>query len=101
MSEAEAPSTTHNLLMLDEPRVIAIKDGKFTYSFTFSRISQADWERYFNGIYSASRNDGRAQVNTLDLQTAGIELFEEKLTGVAGYSGNFTATPGWQKKIPP
>lgn len=92
---------TAALLPLDEPRVIAIRDGKFTYRFHFSRITQADWEKYFQGIYFTSRYEGKAQVTTLDLDTAGIELFESKLVKAEGYAGDFDTRPGWQKKIPP
>ncbi len=102
--EAEAQSTTtltSNLLMLDEPRVIALVDGKFTYTFKFSRILQSDWEKYFSGIRFTSRNVDKAEETVLDLETAGIELFESKLQSVKGYRGDFTSRPGWQSKILP
>jgi hypothetical protein len=88
------------LLMLDEPRVIALRDGKRSYTFYFRRITQADWLNYFNGLYLATRNDGASQLNTTDVQTAGIELFESTVTKVVGYSREL-ATPADFKKVLP
>jgi hypothetical protein len=89
------------LLPLDEPRVIAIQDGKFTYTFHFARISQADWSQYFNKIIFKTRNDGTKQVTMIEMDVAGIELFESTLQRVEGYSGDFATRQGWQAKIPP
>jgi hypothetical protein len=97
--EAETQNSP-SLLMLDEPRVLAIRDGKLNYTFHFRRILQTDWERYFNGLYVASRNDGAAQLNTTDLQTAGIELFESTVTKVEGYSRVMTTPEDFKKVLP-
>lgn len=96
----EAESTTPTLLMLDEPRVLALREGKRNYTFSFRRIMQADWLTYFSGMYLASSTDGAAQLNTTDLQTAGIELMEATLTKVVGYARELT-TPADFKKILP
>lgn len=89
------------MLPLDEPRVIALKEGKFTYIFRFRRIVQTAWERHFSGIYYTSKNQGNARVDVMDLNTAGIELLEENLESVEGYAGDFMSRPEWKKKIPP
>jgi hypothetical protein len=88
------------LLMLDEPRVIAVRDCNVTYTFHFRRIQQADWERYFNGLYVASSNEGTAQLNTTDLNTAGIELFESTLVKAEGYKNAMDRKEDFWK-IPP
>ena len=98
--EAETPSTTNVLLMLDEPRVIAVRDSNVNYTFRFRRILQTDWERYFNGLYVASSNEGTAQVNTTDLNTAGIELFESTLVKAEGYKNAMDRKEDFWK-IPP
>jgi hypothetical protein len=101
--QAEAAPTNTSasaLLPLDQPRVISIRDGKFTYTFHFARITQADWELYFNSIYWTSKNDGASQVQTFDIDTPGIELFERKLIKVEGYAGaELKKDDFW--KIPP
>jgi hypothetical protein len=101
--QAEAATTNTNtnaLLPLDSPRVISIRDGKFTYTFHFARITQADWELYFNSIYWTSKNDGASQVQTFDVDTPGIELFERKLIKAEGYAGaELKKEDFW--KIPP
>ena len=94
--EAETPDTP-SLLMLDEPRVLAIRDGKFTYTFNFRRIAQPDWEHYFTDLYVASRNEGNAQLNTTDLNTAGILLLESTLTKVTGYAREMTTQEDFKK----
>jgi hypothetical protein len=98
--EAVAPSTTPILLMLDEPRVIALRDGKHIFTFYFRRISASDWDTYFNGIYSSSRNEGGAQVNTNDVNTAGIELVEFTLVKVQGYSKELNKPEDFWKILP-
>jgi hypothetical protein len=97
--EAETPSTP-TLLMLDEPRVIALRDGKRSYIFHFRRITQADWLTYFSGLYLATRNDGTSQLNTTDIQTSGIELFHSTLTKVTGYARELTAPADFKKVLP-
>src|SRR5579864_1222279 len=90
------------MLPLDEPRVITLKDGKFTYTFHFRRITADDWNQFFEGIHSSSRQEQQTQVNTIDLSTPGIELVERTLVKVEGYAPSFDTTKnGWQKKIPP
>jgi hypothetical protein len=100
MEAAQTEPNTSSLLMLDEPRVIAMRDGKHTYTFNFRRITQKDWEQYFSGLYVASRSEGTSQMNTTDLQTAGIELFESTLTKVQGYSRELTSKEDFKKVLP-
>jgi hypothetical protein len=88
------------LLPLDEPRVLAIREGKFVYKFTFNRITEADWRRCFDGIYYASRNDGKSEVQTLDMNTAGIELVESTLARVEGYARSLTTREDFAKIKP-
>jgi len=95
--EEEEPKT---LLMLDEPRVIPIREGKRDYTFYFRRILQTDWLNYFNGLYLATRNDGTSQLNTTDFNTAGIELFEATVTKVVGYSRELTTAADFKKVLP-
>jgi hypothetical protein len=99
--EAETTQRSDALLPLDEPRVLAIQDGKFTYTFHFARILPADWSRYFERIVVKSRNEGTKQVNTMDMEAAGLDLFERALIKVEGYRGDFASRAGWQEKIPP
>ena len=98
--EAAQVQSSPTLLMLDEPRVIAIRDGKHNYSFHFRRITQPDWERYFAGLYVASRAEGAAQVNTVDANSAGIELFESTLAKVEGYSRELSSREDFVKVKP-
>jgi hypothetical protein len=89
------------LLPLDQPRVIAIVDGKFTYTFTFARITQPDWEKYFSGISVQSRHvDNKLEIRR-DAETALLALAESKLVKAEGYSGDFASRAGWQAKVPP
>ncbi len=106
------------MLPLDAQRAVTFKDGKFPYTFYFSRITQRDWERYFEGITYTSHHEGKAQVTVLELDLPGIELVERKLERVEGYEPGpastshastshgvpappFTATPGWQSRLLP
>ncbi|MBZ5533096.1 MAG: hypothetical protein LAO20_16825 [Acidobacteriia bacterium] len=93
--------STPALLPLDQPRIIAIRDGKYTYTFHFSRISQAEWERYFASITVTARNVTAGRETTIDAQSALIELAESKLFKVEGYSGDIMAKTDWQKRIWP
>jgi hypothetical protein len=98
--EAATPQNPPSLLMLDQPRVLTLREGTRDYTFYFRRILQADWEKYFSGLYRSSRNDGVAQTDTTDFVTPGIELLESTLTKVEGYKRELT-TPADFKKIMP
>jgi hypothetical protein len=98
--EAAAETNTPTLLHLDQPRVLAIRDGKFPYIFHFRRITLSDWERYYSSIFVSSRNEGGAQLNTTDNQTAGIDLLESTLMKVVGYKTDLTTKEAFIK-IPP
>jgi hypothetical protein len=91
---------TSSLLMLDQSRVIPIREGKRDYTFYFRRILQADWVRYFDGLYLSSRSEGVAQMNITDYSTAAIELFESTLTKVVGYSRELTTLEDFRKVLP-
>lgn len=99
-AEASNETATNALLMLDQPRVLVIREGKRDYTAQFRRITQTDWERYFSGLYLSSRNDGVAQTNTTDVHTAGIELFESTATKVTGYSRELTTAEDFKKVLP-
>lgn len=86
--------------MLDEPRIIPIREGNRDYTFYFRRILQADWVRYFDGLYLSSRNDGAAQLNTTDFNTSGIELLESTLIRVTGYARELTTPNDFAKVLP-
>ncbi len=94
-------ATQSPLIDLAQGPVATLVDGGNAYTFYFNRISQADWERYFEGVTYTSHNEGKASVQILDMDTPGIELAEEKLDRVEGYRGEFMKKPGWQKMIPP
>lgn len=96
-----APAAAAATLDLAQSRVIAIKDGKFVYTFHFARISQEEWMRYFDGIHYTSRNVDRAEVNELDMDTAGLELFARNLVKAEGYRGDLMSRPDWQNKVLP
>ena len=90
---AETPTKT-SLLALDEPRVIAIRDGKFTYAFTLARITQEDWIRHFEGYWLTTREVKGARDRTADIQTACVQLVTGKLQHIEGYANDS------QKAIP-
>ncbi|HKV94882.1 MAG TPA: hypothetical protein VJW20_20220 [Candidatus Angelobacter sp.] len=94
MPEAQA------LLPLDQPRVIAIRDGKFTYTFHFARIGKEDWLTYFRGIDYTSRNTGNGEEITLDADFALTRLAESKLERAEGYPGDFMSKEDWRNKVP-
>jgi hypothetical protein len=97
---SNATWTPPALLMLDEPRVLVLREGKRDYTFYFRRILQPDWESYFSGFYISSRTEGVAQTNTTDIQTTGIELLESTLTKVVGYSRELTTLEDFKKILP-
>lgn len=89
------------MLPLDEPRVIALKDGKFNYTFRFRRILQADWARHFEGYRFTTRDEGGGRVRVIDMDSAGVELVQNTIQQVDGYVDGFTGRTDWQKKILP
>jgi hypothetical protein len=96
----EAEANTSSLLMLDEPRVLALRESKRDYTFYFRRILRSDWEKYFAGLYVSSRSEGSAQLNISDMQTAGYQLFESTVTRVLGYSKELTTAEDFKKVLP-
>lgn len=88
------------ILPLDADRCVSFFDKGHPYTFYFSRINQADWERYFSGISLSSHNEGRAQVTITDMDSAAIQLVEEKLVRVEGYRGEFQKREDWRQILP-
>jgi hypothetical protein len=101
MQETSSTVTEQKLLPLDAQRVITFKDRGFPYTLYLGRIMPADWERYYEGIVHTQRNNGKMIEEVLDLDSPGIDMVEQKLEKVEGYSGDFASRPGWQSKIPP
>lgn len=98
---AEGGDTETMYLPLDEPRVIALKDGKFTYTFTFARITQQDWIKHFESYRFSTREEGGGRVRIVDMDTAGVELVQQTVQKVEGYAGNFMNVDRWREKILP
>lgn len=89
------------MLPLDQPRVIALKDGKFTYTFTFRRILHADWNKHFEAIRFTTREEGGGRVRVIDMDSAGVELVQSTIQQADGYVDGFMSRTDWQKKILP
>ncbi len=98
-------SVSAPLLNLDSNRWIALTAASKTrLIFCCRRISDADWIRYFNSILISSSNEGKARVNTLDLDTPYLALVDAVLETVSGYkvAGDiaFEKLPDWKQRIP-
>ncbi|HLJ89576.1 MAG TPA: hypothetical protein VKZ53_22390 [Candidatus Angelobacter sp.] len=89
------------LLPLDGERAVSFIDGKFPYTFYFSRLTQGDWQTYFEGVVYTTQNQRESQLTVLDMENPGIDLVQQKLIRVEGYRGDFASKPGWQAKIMP
>jgi hypothetical protein len=77
-------------LELDGERSVTFRDRGHAYTYTFSRIGASDWLRYFDGVAITSRRDGKNGVlETMDLESAGVDLVESKVIKVEGYDGDF------------
>lgn len=101
MSAMENEPKPETLLPLDGERVVTFGDRGINYVFYFSRITQADWEHCFAGMYLSSHNEGKQEVTVLDTTTPGIELVEKKLVKVDGYAEGYNSKPDWQSFVPP
>jgi hypothetical protein len=97
----EEQNDDRKLLPLDAERIVSFRDKGHRYTFYFSRLTQQDWENYFQGIVSSSHYENRQQVNLTDTTSAGIDLVHRRVINATGYANDFTARDGWQTKIPP
>jgi hypothetical protein len=89
---------------LGTPRIISIEERGKKYLLTLSRITRAQWLRYFEGIISTSENQSGKRVDYFDSTTARVDLVESVLVDAKGY-GTADGAPvnqktGWQQLIP-
>jgi hypothetical protein len=89
---------------LATPRVIVIEERGKQFTLTLSRITKNQWMHYFDGIVSASENQGGKRVDSFDSSSARIELVEKSLIDAQGYvtvdGSPVTATADWQSLLP-
>lgn len=95
-----APAT----IDLAAPRTIVLQGRERSFTLTCRRITAEDWREYFDAICIASRQDGRDQERTLDLETPRRTLAERVIVAASGYDVDGGAAletlPDWQKKLP-
>jgi|SRR6185437_14052695 len=87
---------------LTQPRVIAIDDHGKKYQLTVARITQKQWQRYFDAIQSTSENQGGKRVDSFDSTSGRLALVESALIDAKGYTSRepITSISEWQKKLP-
>ena len=85
---------------LSKGRVISFRDRGFTYSYTFDRLAQKDWDSYFSSILITREQVGNEQSSVIDPQSGASELVRAKVVSVDGYVEGFTAQPGWKLALP-
>jgi hypothetical protein len=89
------------VLELDGERSVTFRDRGHAYTYTFSRIGSVDWLHYFEGVAITSRREGKnGVVETLDLESAGVDLVESKVVKAEGYAGDFMSDPKWKQCLP-
>jgi hypothetical protein len=66
--------STTDFIDLAQPRIIVIRQGERTYSFTVKPITEARWFKYFDGIVSTAERDGKQVIQRVDAESAGLEL---------------------------
>jgi hypothetical protein len=89
------------VLELDGERTVTFSDRGHAYTYTFNRIGASDWMRYFEGVAITSRREGKNGVlETMDLESAGVDLVESKVVKVEGYDGEFMKEPRWKEFLP-
>jgi hypothetical protein len=92
---------TSAVLELDGERTVTFRDRGHAYTYTFSRIGSGDWLRYFEGVAITSRREGKnGVVETMDLESAGVDLVESKVVKAEGYAGDFMSDPKWKQCLP-
>ena len=67
---------------------IPIKDGKWTYTFTFARVTLEEWCAFVD----ETRRSTEEKL---------LALGQKKLLKVDGYSGDIMSKPQWQERIWP
>jgi hypothetical protein len=89
---------------LATPRVIVIEERGKQYRLTLARILKKQWMHYFDGIVSASENQGGKRVDSFDSSSARLDLVEKSLVNAEGYAtadgSPVTAADGWQSLLP-
>jgi hypothetical protein len=91
------------LLDLSGDRQVTFKDKGQVFVFTFNRITDAQWRRFFSGLVVESEKSGSSRLSRVDYRTAGIDLFETAVKDVDGYklrAGKFTEIPNWKTRVP-
>jgi hypothetical protein len=64
------------LLDLSGDRQVTFKDKGQIFVFTFNRITDAQWRRFFSGLVVENEKSGSGRLSRVDYRTAGIDLFE-------------------------
>ncbi len=90
---------------LKQPRIIAITDRKRVYLLTVARILEKQWFAYFEGIVSASENQGGKRIDSFDSSSARLKLVEDCLITASGYAlpadvAQIELLPNWKDQIP-
>ncbi len=98
---SENPKSENSLLELVGERIVTFKDRAWPITFYLERITQADWERCFNGVVYEQIRHKDEQIIVLDQNTSALELFESKLLRADGFVADFTSRPGWRSRILP
>lgn len=93
-----------SLLPLDGERAVTFKDRGWPYTFYFPRLSQSDWELYFNGLVVEFETSGREQRRVVDIETSAAEMVRAKVQRVEGYQSKRDAPEDaekWRAILPP
>jgi hypothetical protein len=91
------------LLPLDAERQVTFKDKGQIFVFTFNRVTDAQWRRFFSGLVVENEKSGSGRLSRVDYRTAGIDLFENAVKSADGYKlrdGKFTDIPNWKTRVP-
>jgi hypothetical protein len=92
---------TSAVLELDGERTVTFRDRGHAYTYTFSRIGAADWMRCFENTAITSRRDGKNGVVCItDVDSASMELVENKVIKAEGYDGDFMQDAKWKQFLP-
>ena len=90
---------------LKAPRVISIEDRGKRYSLTLAPIPKKQWLKYFEGIVSASENQGGRRIDSFDSSASRLELVEDALVNASGYAlpagaAAINQIEGWRAQLP-
>jgi hypothetical protein len=93
-----------DFIQLDAPRTVSFKAGKNAFTYTFRRITDADWRQYFAGISFITERAGAGRTNRLDVRSSGLDLVEHCLEKVEGYpmrdGSNIMDLADWKQRLP-